>query len=950
MGLGGQLAIAGIGTSAGGVEALTRIFSRVSPNAGIAYVVVQHLAPEHESHLHELLGRAAAVPVTSANDGEVVRADHAYVCPPGVYVLLEDGKLRLQPTPTGERAPVHPIDRFFRSLARDAGAKAIAVVLSGSATDGADGVREIEAAGGYAIAQQPETATYPSMPDAAIATGAVHAVLTPEEIARELPRIASREPLHDPLQESADPLAPLARIFRRLKESTGVDFGLYKKATVRRRIERRIAARRASDLAEYARIVDDDPAEVQSLFRDLLIHVTRFFREPDAFEALKTRALSEILGAAERPVRIWVPGCAGGEEAFTVSMLVLELLADRPDPPSVQIFGTDLSDREIERARLGNYGPSITTDVSPERLKRFFSPSSGGYRVSKAMREMCVFARHDLIRDPPFSRLDLVVCRNVLIYLSPELQERVMGTFHYALGEDGWLMLGSSETIANRADLFAIVDKKHRLYRRKPGASVIASVSADPVRHRATRPEPARPKRRARVDIDRYLADRYAPAALLVDSELRIVEMRGRTAALLEPQPGEASLDLRSMVRPEIAGALGALIAEAKASGAPSQGHSIRLAGEEGPTIDVEVVPLGSPEDRAYIVLIGERRAPVRDADPGEPDTRLRQLEQELAASRQYTHATIQDLEAANEELQSANEETLSSNEELQSAAEELDTAREELQSTNEELNTLNDELHARNEELSVLNSDLTNLVASVNIAIVIVDRDRRIRRFTPEAERVLNLIPGDVGRPIAHVRPNVDVPELDELIENAIEQMVISEREVVDAAGRCYSVRVRPYKDHENRIDGAIFSLVDIERLKRHELELTEARDQAEAIVETVRHPLLVLDGDLRVVTANKAFCDWFGVERSNAEGHFIADLDVRYGTPELVRALTDVVDSAKPVEAFTLAGPPPGGRRGRLVLNARRLEGSNGRAPLVLVGVDAETEGEAEPAAAEA
>ena len=933
---GGQPAIVGIGTSAGGIDPLMRIFASLPSDAGLAYVVVQHLAPEHESHLHELLARAAAVPVTSATDGDIIRPDHAYVCPPGVYVQLEQGTLRLRPTADGERAPVHPIDRFFRSLALGAGPNAIGVVLSGSASDGAAGLREIDGAGGYTIAQAPETASYPSMPDAAIATGAVHAVLSPEDIARELPRVAEHRPLHAPLHDDASPPPPLARIFLRLQRGTGVDFALYKKATVRRRIERRMAARRVSELGEYAQIVDDDPEEVQRLFRDLLIHVTQFFREPEAFEALKTRVLSEILQSEHGQVRIWVPGCAGGEEAYTLAILVLELLGERADRPSVQIFGTDLADGEIERARLGSYSPSIAADVSPERLKRFFSAGAEGYRVSKAMREMCVFARHDLVRDPPFSKLDLVVCRNVLIYLSPQLQDRVMRTLHYALRETGWLMLGASETIGSRADLFAIADKKHRIYRRKPGASVMPGVSGGPsFRHDPARRQPPRAPRRSRVDVDRYLADRYAPAALLVDADMTIVETRGRTAGLLEPQPGEASLELRSMVRPNVADTLRALIMEARTSGTSSSGHRIPLGGATDPTVDVEVVPLGSPEERAYVVLLGEPR-PAPEQEPGEESPRLRQLEQELAASRQHMHAMIRDLEAANEELQSANEEILSSNEELQSANEELDTAREELQSTNEELNTLNEELHARNEELSLLNSDLTNLVASVNLAIVIVDRDRRIRRFTPAAERVLNLIPGDVGRPIAHVRPNVDIPELDALIEGAIEQMAISEREVRDMAGRSYSLRIRPYKDQDNRIDGAVLSLVDIERLKQHEVELTEARDRAEAIVQTVRQPLLVLDRELRVVSTNEAFCDWFGVERTGADGHFIADLDVRYGAPELVRALTDVADNATPIESFALAGPPPGGREGQLVLNARRLDDANGRPPLVLVGID--------------
>jgi two-component system CheB/CheR fusion protein len=769
-----------------------------------------------------------------------VEKDHVYVAPPNAQLLISNGKLRLAPRPS-DRTQYNPIDAFLHSLAAVAQDRAIAVIMSGTASDGTSGVREVKAVGGTAIVQRPDTAKYDGMPRAAIATGLVDLVLSPGEIAATLVQMG-RHPFARRPQEADDRDADdstrahqFERILTILRNATGVDFRLYKQPTIERRVHRRMVLHRLPRLRQYVRYLEDNPAEIQALFQDILILVTRFFRDPEAFEAIRNRAIPAILEnhKDDEPIRIWDAGCSTGEEAYSIGILFIEYLSDRGLTLPIHIFATDISDKSIEHARNGVYPAEITADVSPVRLRRFFTKCDGGYRVSKAVRDSCVFARQDLTRDPPFSKMDLIVCRNVLIYLNASVQQKLMQLFHYALKPHGFLMLGTAETIGQHSDLFRSEDKRYRLYGKRPVATSHGVFPGEytvplPLTGRSSAPPARDDARSVQNEANRLVQERYAPAGVIVDSELQIVQFRGHTGAYLEPAPGDPSNSLMKMCREGLLHGLRTTLQAARRGNAAARRDGLRVR-QNGlwNEVAVEVVPLTSSERPHYLVLFhpgGSRPAKKAPEPPPPPPRRrtkgakddekdLERLRQELASSREYLQSIIQELEAANEELQSANEEVLSANEELQSTNEELDTAKEELQSTNEELNTVNDELRGRNEELSRANSDLENLLASVQIAIVIVARDLRIRRFTPMAEKVLNLIPSDLGRPIGHIKPNIECSDLESRILTVLNDVAPQEAEVSDGQGNRYSLRIRPYKDIENKIDGAVLALFDLDR-----------------------------------------------------------------------------------------------------------------------------------------
>jgi two-component system CheB/CheR fusion protein len=828
--------VVGVGASAGGLEAFSQLLAALPADLGMAVVLVQHLAPQHESALPALLSSVSALPVVQVSEGMRVEANRVYVIPPNVQMEIVDGDLHLNPRPS-DRSQFTPVDFFLRSLADSAQERAVAVILSGTASDGAAGVREVKGAGGITIAQDPATAKYDGMPRAAIATGMVDLVLSPAEIAAELLRIP-RYPFAEAVEAedgSAFGEPELLRVFSLLRTATGVDFKQYKRATMLRRLRRRMALQKIPSLSQYVKFLEDTPKELQRLYQDVLIHVTRFFREPESFQALTADVFPKIVGnrRGDSPIRVWVCGCATGEEAYSVAIALLEFLGDEVRSTPIQIFATDVSEPAIEHARSGIYPESVAGDLSEDLLRRYFRKVDGSYRVSEAVRDLCVFARQDLTRDPPFSKLDLVLCRNVLIYMTAPLQRKLMATFHYALKPTGFLMLGHAETIGVHNDLFSIAHKQHRIYGRRPtdalpSISFSADYSTAPPQ-RIKRTEVREDGRGLQAEANRMLLDRYAPAGVVVDSEMNIIQFRGQTGRYLEPSPGEPSLSLLKMTREGLLYGVRSALNTARKRRAAVRREGLRVKADGAwHIVNVQVLPLAASERSHYLVLFEEetpRGRVTRKSDRAEArrgrieSPPVEELQQELAASREHLQSIIQELEAANEELQSANEEILSSNEELQSTNEELDTAKEELQSTNEELNTVNEELHGRNEELSRVNSDLMNLLASVEIAIVIVASDHRIRRFTPMAERVLNLLPADIGRPISHIHPNIDCPDLEQLIGHAIDQVVPQEREVRDRQGKAYSLRIRPYKNLDNRIEGAVLTLFDIEMAPRSSL-----------------------------------------------------------------------------------------------------------------------------------
>jgi two-component system, chemotaxis family, CheB/CheR fusion protein len=823
-----------VGASAGGLEAFSELLRAIPETGHMAIVFVQHLSPQHESALVPLLSSQTVLTVVQATEGMRVEAGSVYVIPPNVLMEMRGGALHLSPRPT-DRSRHTPIDAFFVSLADAVQERSVAVVLSGTAADGAGGLRDVKAAGGVTLAQAPESAKYDGMPRAAIDTGIVDLVLTPQEIGVKLAEIASRGWM--PMATFADDHAitpeQLQHVFDVLRPVSGVDFKHYKLPTVKRRLFRRMALHRLTDVNAYLQLLDGNANEARSLYQDLLIHVTRFFRDPESFVGLATHVFPAIMEARPRdqPIRIWVSGCATGEEAYSVAIALTEFLQREHPDTRVQIFATDVSDDAIEVARAGVYPTSIDADVSADRLRLFFTRVDGGYRVTKMVRDLCVFARQDLTRDPPFSHLDLILCRNVLIYMDTLLQKKLLSVFHYALTAGGFLMLGQAESVGAQTMLFTLVDKKLRIHRKKDGRLTRSmAFSVDHVAAGLTRrPQPveaAGAEKVLQVEASRAILDRYAPPGVVVDGELQIVQFRGQTGAYLEPAPGEASLNVLKMARDGLLYGLRTALQTARKSRAPVRKTGLRVRSGSGWTpVTLDVIPLTTPGRVHYLVLFDAPQSTAGDRPPatgraparrGERRSAVQLLQRELAASREYLQSIIQELEAANEELQSANEEILSSNEELQSTNEELDTAKEELQSTNEELNTVNEELHGTNDELSRVNSDLINLLASVQIAIVIVSADLRIRRFTPMAEKVLNLIPADLDRAIGHINPNIDCPNLDQLIAECIDNVTVLEREVRDRQGRRYSLRIRPYKDIDNRIDGAVLALFDADGHQR--------------------------------------------------------------------------------------------------------------------------------------
>jgi len=870
--------IVGVVASDGGLEAFRSLLQALPADTGMAFVFVQHLDPEHESLLTKLLAHATRMPVAEVTEGVAVRPDHVYVIPPNTAMGIRNGVLHLRARRNQDGKHM-PVDAFFHSLAENEGSRAIGVILSGVATDGTLGLAAIKAAGGITFAQDGKSAKYDGMPRSAIVAGCVDFVASPQGIARELKRIGLHPylgvPEHPPAGEKPTQQDEgLRRIFALLRNATGIDFTNYKRSTINRRIARRMVLHKISGLRPYIRHLEENRSELTALFEDILIHVTGFFREPDTFRALKETVLPRLFRsrAPGEPLRVWVAGCSTGEEVYSVAIAVLEFLKDQTSDQArsvpIQIFATDVSDSALEKARAGIYSESAVSGLSRERIRRFFIRADGGYQITKAVREMCIFARQDLAKDPPYSRLDLLTCRNVLIYMEPVLQKKVMTIFHYALKPSGFLVLGRSESISGFSELFTAVGRKRKIYSKK-SSSPRPGFNLDEHPKPAPAETPEKPDMAARFDVqkeaDRVVMTHYAPAGLVASEDLQILQFRGNVAPYLSPSPGQASLSLLKMIRPEFAVDLRTAIHRAGKQEIPirTDGVLIKRNGLLNEA-SLEVVPLkGQAGERFFLVLFQENRVPdsetsgtpppkVKSSRPGEVEAS--RLERELQTTKANLQSIIEEHEAINEELKSANEEVLSSNEELQSTNEELETAQEELQSSNEELVTINEQLQHRNQEMSQLSDDWSNLLGGLNIPIVMLGKDRRIRRFTSPAEKLLNLLPNDIGRPIHNIRPNLKVADLDTLITEVIDNVSQKELEIQDREGRWYSMRLRPYRTADGRINGVLMIFIDIHALKIAQDALREQSSFSTAVMESSGALVLVTDTEGRVVAFNRA------------------------------------------------------------------------------------------------
>ncbi len=980
--------IVGVGASAGGLEAFTQLLRHLPPDTGMGFVLVQHLDPNHESVLAHLLTQATSMPVLEAKNNLPVQANHVYVIPPNASLTIVKGVLKLAPR-SSSRGLHLSIDSFFESLSQDQHQRAIGVVLSGTASDGTLGLEAIKAEGGITFAQN-NTAKYDSMPKSAVAAGCVDFVMSPTNIAKELARIARHPYVADSILSDIpkpDPKSPdktrqpqeqipsikgsadsnptdTQKILLLLRNHCGVDFTLYRLNTINRRIARRMVLNRHNNLEKYIAFLKGNTKELDSLFSDILINVTSFFRNPDTFKALKLKVFPELLKnprTRDEPIRVWTPACSTGQEPFSIAMAYAEFTQNIARAPRLQIFATDLNDAVLERARRALYAKTLVQDLSADRLDHFFIQEDGGYRISKTLREQVVFARQNVLCDPPFSRMDLISCRNLLIYLEPPLQNKLIPAFHYALKPGGFLVLGASEAIGQFSDLFASADKKQKIF-RKTSAPALASRTA-PAPKPAPFPWPAsrhviaakkgRPLSQAPLggldaqrEADRVMANRFAPPAVLVNADFHILQFRGSTGDYLNPPTGKATFDLLKMAHDGLMAPLRATINKAKRTSRPVRKDAIRVYHKNHERkVTIQVIPLRNLKDRCYLVVFEtepSKRAAAYDAPAPGPITnkeaarQITQLQRELSETREYLQSIQEENDLANEELQAFGEEVQSANEELQSINEEMETSKEELESSNEELTTVNEEMAHRSAELGRLNTDLNNLQVSMDTAIILFSLDLTIRRFTPVAQKIFNLLATDIGRPLGGIRHSLNLTDLERLLTQTIDTVRLQQRDVQDKNGHWFSLRAHPYMTLDNKIDGVVLMLVDIDVLKRHDQEITALNDYAQAILRAARDPFVVLRTDHRINTANPAFYKRFGLTPAQTQGQSLFEISQgAWDIPQLRKLLADAANSSTPFDDFEVTHDFPGQGRLTMLLNACPLDNNEATPGRILLAM---------------
>ena len=879
---GREFLVVGLGASAGGVMALRDFFARVPADSGMAYVVILHLSPDHDSQLASVLQSVAPIPVSQVEDHVRVEPDHVYVIPPNKSLEMADGHLSLSDVTSSEvrRAPV---DIFFRTLAESHGPRAVSVVLSGTGANGSMGMKRVKEMGGLCIVQDPEEAEYDDMARHSLATGLVDYVLPAAAMPAQI--VAYRDQLrllHVPEagpEQTEDEAAALRDIFTQLRVHTRHDFSNYKRPTVLRRLARRMGVHQLTTLAAYAQFMREHRQEVNSLLRDLLISVTNFFRDRPAFEKLERDIIPRLFAGktADEQVRVWVAGCATGEEAYTLAMLLSDHAARLPGPPQIQIFATDIDENAVAVARDGYYTLNDAADVSPERLARFFvREGEDGYRVRREIRERVLFAVHNVIRDPPFAHLDMATCRNLLIYLNRTAQRRVMDVLHFALNPGGYLMLGASESVDGATHLFSVFDKEHRIYQGRavenrpvfpvPDGSLITRMGHLPFRPSAERQAIARPN----AQLHQRLLEHYAPPSVVVTEDYDVVHMSETAGRFMEVRGGELSPNLLRLIRPELRLELRAALYQATNSKTEAESRFVALAvGGEAEYVRVRVRPAldGEDEARGFLLVLFEE--PTSAAAPEQAVARVvsadeepiaRRLEEELLEVRAQLIATIEQHELQREELKASNEELQAMNEEMRSAAEELETSKEELQSINEELTTVNQELKIRIEELAQTNDDLRNLMAATQVGTVFLDRSLRVKFFTPGARDLFNLIPADVGRPLMDITNRLDDEGLFADVEAVIERLHAVEREVAARDGRWYMMRLMPYRTADDRIGGVVLTFIDITERRRAEAALRESEEQFRRTVEDAPIPVIMHAEDGEVLQVSRTWTELTG------------------------------------------------------------------------------------------
>jgi two-component system CheB/CheR fusion protein len=998
----GSFPIVAIGASAGGLEAYKEFFLALPLDTGMAFVLIQHLDPSHESMLTEIIAKTTKIPVEEVKSGVAIRPNHIYVIPPNTQMALAGGVFQL--SPRGKTPGQHlAVNFFMHSLAQERKSGAIAIVLSGTGADGTAGMEDIKAEGGITFAQDPATAKYDGMPRSVIDSGCADFILAPKDMAKELQRIQHHPYVHLEKSEEEDssaekpgaesgaepqdlglasPESPASHardfsaVLAQLRKASGVDFSQYKPNTIHRRALRRMLLLKVDSLREYASYLKEHSEEGEKLFDDVLIPVTSFFRDFEAFEALKTQIYPAIVKdkGNKGTIRMWAPGCSTGEETYSLAMTLLEFLGDRASSFQVQIFGTDLNEKGIQKARAGIYRESIADEISPERMARFFVKVEEGYRVNKAVRDMCVFARQNLANDPPFSQMNVVACRNLLIYIQPVLQKKIIPILHYALKPSGFLVLGGSESVSAFPDLFSTVDKKHKIYGKKAitsrlhydfAQSYFPQQSTLRVSGNALKSQPVDKDDDVEAEADRVVLREHAPVGVVINREMEVVQFRGHTAPYLAPPPGRASLNVLKLARNGLAIELRAVITAATKKGEAARKDGIAFD-ENGHKrmLNLSVTPLGdkrSSEKGArgrhfFLILFDDVTPPfaaaveatlkrnLKGRNQSDPEARL--LKQELASTRDALRSAIESEDSLKEEFQSANEEILSANEELQSTNEELETSKEELQSANEELNTLNAELRNKNNELHDLSNDILNLLNSTRIPVVMLDRRLHIRRITPAATKLFKVLAADIGRPFADIKLNIEASdmtshELELQIAKVLDSLQPFEREVRDLEGHWHGLSILPYRTQDNKIDGVVLSLQDIHAVKSANEQLAKSANFLHSIIDTVREPLLVLDHEQGVVAANQSFLSTFEISLEQAVNRTLYELgNGQWNIPSLRSLMDRVLSQEQVVKDFEADYDFETIGHRKMLLNARRLAQPDHSQPMILMAIEDVTE----------
>jgi two-component system, chemotaxis family, CheB/CheR fusion protein len=951
--------IVGIGASAGGLESFEEFFHNIISDSGIAFILVSHLDPTHASMLTEILQRCTAMPVLEVRNNMSIEPNHVYVIPPNWDMTIFHGVLQLV-TPGKIRGQRMPIDYFFRSLAEDLEESAIGIILSGTGTDGTFGLRDIIGAGGTTFVQDPATARYDGMPSNAVRNNLATYVLSVDKIPAKLLSCIKNQFKKSTrkFNISADStIYDTKEILKIIRSATTHDFSLYKQTTVGRRIERRMEACNVESIDEYARYLRGNPDETQILFKELLINVTNFFRDTEAFDVLKREIFSQMFSdkPADYCFRIWVPAASSGEEAYSIAICLREYMDEINQDFKIQIYSTDISKDSIDTARAGVYPENITIDVSPERLKKFFIKEGNYYRVKKEIREMITFAVQNVINDPPFIKLDFISCRNLLIYLEPQLQKMLVSVFSYALKPAGILFLGPAETIGSRTDLFTPISKKHKFYKVISSNEVIHTELFGNYAFHDLQKKEKLENIKIKMDVanleeiaNRELLKSYAPSSVVTDESGLILFVHGKTGKYLSPAPGLANLNVIEMALKELKLKISTGIRNAVKQKKEQEFNNITVETDNGKqVINLIVKPITESEKSPVLLMISFQEmslkqqknefAMVKLSTKEKELKYIDELEKELAYERENLNAIIEESQASNEELKSTNEELQSTNEELQSTNEELDTSREEMQSVNEELVTVNSELTSKIDQLAEAQNDLKNLLENVNVGTIFLDVELKIKRFTKPVTNLFHLIPSDIGRPLEDIKPEIIITGFIDKARYSIEMFTSHEEELSTRDGKWYLMRILPYRTTEEVVEGVVITFTDVTLLKNIESSYKDATELSENIFNTIRQPLLILDKDLRVVSANKSFYDFFKVKPEETINNLIYDLgNKEWNNPSLRKLLEEILPKKTIFEDYDFEHEFSNIGRKLMRLNARIIFLKESSSDLILIALE--------------